>query len=229
MKLDKPSGSKYSPEQNAERRRKWLDSLSPEKLAQLKDKNRAYLKEYHKNNYEKKVRERISKPLPTKKVCTRCQVEKLASEFRIRIEKRHKVHSEYLNNKCCKCESENQLEIYRRTKDKNREKNAAKARDYYAANKEKIKPKARVYRQKEESKERRKEYYYENHDKILKQHHNVCKRAQAELRDWYVVGKIAQKEHSAIREIVKNDKELIEIKRLQITLKRLTNERNNRK
>lgn len=167
------------------------------------------------------------------KVCSRCKDEKEDKEFRTRTEKRPcklkgKPPFEYLESKCIDCERLHRNEIAVKSKGKNREKNARKAREYHAKNRDACLVRMKNRRDRPENKDYRKNYYRKNRHRILEQHRNVCKRAQIELRDWYVVCKLAQKKHKGIREEVKKDKELIEVKRLQITLKRLTNERANR-
>jgi len=70
-----------------------------------------------------------------------------------------------------------------------------------------------------------KAYYLKNRDRILEQHRNVCRRAIIELRDWVIVGRYSQHKNKELRPLLKNNKELIEVMRLQTVIKKQIKER----
>jgi hypothetical protein len=104
------------------------------------------------------------------KTCSHCHIEKEDSEFRMRREFRRKGGGPllYLNNVCKACDVLIANKYYSHHKDdpKFKDQWLKKSRDYYNANKEKIKEKMKAKRQTPEYKAMMKEYREKHKDKI---------------------------------------------------------------
>lgn len=220
MRTKKRSDYIYPPEKKKEWRDNYLSRMTPEQKAARKEKQKEYNKKRNQKRKEQIFQRRANQPpLPDRKICHRCNIEKDKEDFRIRTEKRCEPHFEYLNNTCKQCDAEVTRISYRKTKDKNREKNAAKARQYYRENKDAVREREKKRRQTQKYKDWVKAYYKKNRDRILENHRNVCRRAVSELRDWVIVGRYSQHKNSHLRPILKGNKELIEVMRLKTILK----------
>lgn len=168
------------------------------------------------------------------KVCSRCKIEKDASEFRMRYDKIGPGSKAltYLNNICKKCESEIQNKNYFAHKDNPefKEKWLEKSREYYQKNKDLIKQKMKAKRQTPEYKEMMRNYRARNKEKIFRQEIVTKKRYQQKHRDGltdeYVIRQLINQE-IADRETLKAHPEIIEAKRLQLLIIRKTKQNGN--
>lgn len=162
------------------------------------------------------------------KICSRCKVGKDLSEFRMRYDKRGKGSKSlvYPNNTCRKCDTEIQNKYYFKHKDTPGflEKWINKSREYYSANREKIKEKMKLKRQTPEYKAMMKAYREKNKEKIYKQElvtkQRYHKKNRDNITDTYAIN------------ILKNNKkevneESIEIQKNKILIHRIKDVINN--
>lgn len=159
--------------------------------------------------------------------CPHCDEDKPNDAFRTRTDRRCNPWLVYLSNVCKECEAKEQRERNKRNRDnpEYRRKHNEWAKQAYHRNKEQRVLKAREYRSNPSSKEKRKEYIEKNRDKIFEQE-KVCKRkyherAVRELTDVYISqGIYNEKNNTLTLEEIRNNKELIELKRQYLILLR---------
>lgn len=166
------------------------------------------------------------------KICTKCGIEKPLSEFST-----HKKTKDGLRISCKKCSYIRHKKYRLKNKEKIREYHKEYNKKYYLKNKEKIKEREKKYclknkekikeknkerylknieaykESRSKNKEKRKEYLLKNKDKFTK----VNKKYRDSLCDAYIAGLL----HIPVKEC---PTELIELKRAQIKLIRITKE-----
>lgn len=161
------------------------------------------------------------------KLCSRCNVSKEESEYRMRFEKRGRGSKKfsYINNTCRKCDSEISNKYYFAHKDNIewKEKWRKKSREYYDKNREFIAEKMKIKRQTPEYKEMMRCYRQKNKIKIFNQEVITKKRYQEKhknnLTDIYIIDKL-NGNLGISKEELKQMPELIEAKRAQLKLLR---------
>jgi hypothetical protein len=167
--------------------------------------------------------------IPESKICGRCKIDKPKSEYRIRVEKRDKKGMggfRYLNNTCIQCDKEIAAENYvkQRQSPEFIKKHNQWAKQRYWRNRDKLVEKAKEYRDKPSAKENMKKYRQKNKDKIAEQERITKERYLRKnvdpITDKYVARLLVTQGHGTFDEII-NNKELIEIKRGQILLRRI--------
>lgn len=164
--------------------------------------------------------------LPSEKICTGCKNKKGKDQFRIR-DKKYKGESRYyLSPRCKGCENEEQKIRYLKIKDDLlfKKKNHQRAKDYCKKNKTRIKQKNSIKRQTDKYKTYVKEYRKKNKAKIQQQETVTKNRYHSKNRDpitdKYVIRQLISQGYGS-KEQVMGDKELIELKRIQILNKRI--------
>lgn len=160
------------------------------------------------------------------KQCSKCHIEKEDSCFRQRKENRRNCTSVYLNNTCRECDAELARLYYSKVKndDKFKVKNRGRANEYRQNNYERVAEKGRIRRMSEAYKKMRRDYEQQNKDRIHKKSVPVKKRFHEKHRDNLTDEYISNKLFGRIdREFINNFPEIIEAKRLQILIKRKTN------
>jgi hypothetical protein len=162
------------------------------------------------------------------KICSRCNIEKDDSEFRLRYDKKGKGSKQltYLNNTCKTCDSEISNKHYFKNKNNPefRQEWLRKSNQYYNNHKEEVKAKMKAYRQTPEYKIMRIEYRKKNREKIFQQEIITKKRYLDKNRnsvsDEYCIHKIRDQKNI---ERVDITEDMIERKRIEILIKRLRN------
>ena len=223
MRTKKSGDYKYPPEKTKEWNDRHKAKLTPEQIQKNKDYSKEYNKKYRERQKELNIKKKSNcHPLPEKKVCSRCKIEKVKDDFRIRVDKRTEPPFEYLNSVCKVCDGELAAINYNKKKDDPafKKKRNDGVKKYALLNKEKISASEKKRRQTPEYKKWVKDYYEKNREHILELHRNVCKRAVVELRDWVIVKRYSQNKNKDLRPILKENKELIEVMRLQTKLKK---------
>lgn len=158
------------------------------------------------------------------KVCSRCHIDKEDECFRVRKENRRGCCT-YLNNNCIECERE-----LKREYDKNVKlrpdypaKHAAWNLKNYHKNRDKFIKKMKERRTTPEYKAYMKAYRERNKEKIREQEIITKKRYQeknwSELSDVYVINQLVS-QGVADKELLLQTPELIQLKRVQILIKR---------
>lgn len=154
------------------------------------------------------------------KVCSRCNIEKDDSEFRMRHDKRN-GGSFYLNNTCKKCDAEITRLSYRewRKTPEGKKINRERAKAYYKRERDKVKRKMKQKRQTPEYKAKNREYRNRNKEKIhgqeiitKKRYHEKNKK---QITDKYVKQQLRQDGN------YNPTPEEIEIKRSKIIIHRI--------
>jgi hypothetical protein len=164
------------------------------------------------------------------KTCTNCHTSKAESEFRVRIDKRIKNPSGciYLNNQCLSCEAAASRERVKRERQtpEGRKKHNKYALQFHQKNRDKCIARMKERRQTPEYKAYMKAYRQKKREKIQEQERITKKRYSDKHRDAvtdeYVLQKLVEQGFGT-KEELKNNKELIEIKRVKILTKRLKN------
>lgn len=159
------------------------------------------------------------------KLCSRCNIEKDDSAFRVRTDKRRNPPLVYLNNTCYDCDAETQRERVRKQRQtpEGRKKHNQWANKSYHRHRDDRVRKMREKRKTPEYKAKMKEYRENNKQKIYQQEVITKKRYHEKNRDAvtdeYVIGRLIQQGYK--RE--ECTPELIELKRVKILKKRLKN------
>lgn len=159
-------------------------------------------------------------------VCTRCDKEKEDSKFRIRTDKRRNPPLIYVNNVCKDCESEISKERVRnqRKTEEGRKRHNKWAMASYQRNREKNIHRMREARKTPEYKAYMKEYR-KRRKEIIQQQEQVTKRKYHEkhrdaVTDSYAIRLLVTQGFGTYEEIEKQ-RELIDLKKVQILTKRL--------
>lgn len=160
------------------------------------------------------------------KVCSRCHIEKDNSDFRLRKDKRD--DRIYLNNTCKKCDAELQRIYYNSVKDNQdfKNKNRKRVKDWANSLGDQYTEKTKKRRQSEIYKKSMRQYRKKNKAKIYEQEKITKNRYHTKhrdnLTDEYVTRQLIS-QGVATRESLKLHPEIIEAKRIQLKIKRITN------
>ena len=158
--------------------------------------------------------------IPESKICTKCKVEKLQVDFRIRTKKRKESIYIYLNPSCKKCEGKQNAEILKNSPDRTAKKKlyfqnwVSENKDYYLEQK-RIQSKKRS----KNDPQFHKRWRDDNKIKMANHSRSTSKFARKNLLDYYIVGYLVQSTNLTTEQ-VRQQPELIELTRKIIQIKR---------
>ena len=157
--------------------------------------------------------------LPKIKICTKCKIEKLQSEFRIRTKKYKLSVYTYVNSWCKDCEK--QFDKNRIISDSTKEKKKISHARWVETNKEYYLEEKRIYSKERSVKDPtfHKRWRDKNPIKMANKSRETSKFARQNLLDYYIVGYLVQNSNLTTEQ-VRQQPELIELTRKIIQIKR---------
>ncbi len=161
------------------------------------------------------------------KKCTKCLILKDVSEFRIRKDKyKNKVYK-YLESTCRECERKTRAQHHEKKKHdpEYKLKNRIRGSNYHKDNFSTIKVKQKKWREKPETKVRRKQYDQENKARIAELSKKRHDKWIQGLSPAYIIYRLKQAGIPITKQAIAKKKKEITIRRLQLLIKKLENEK----